>query len=82
MALTWKDYTIVWGGTEIDPSFVYYHLSGEWIMQKTSGDVPEKSRFATAVVFKDKMIVVGSSSDTNHVYLQLLHCIIPCSSKR
>ena len=70
VTVTWKDHTIVWGGTRFDPSFVYYHLCGEWIWHKTSGDVPEKCSFATAVVIKDKMIVVGArESDTNNVHV-------------
>ena len=70
VTVTWKDYTIIWGGTCADPSFVYYHLCGEWVWQKTSGDLPANGYFATAVVIEDKMFVVGGHrANTNCVYI-------------
>ena len=70
VAVTWKDYTIIWGGTHFHPSFVYYHLHGEWVWQKTYGDLPKERIFATAVVIKDKMVVVGGRrTNTNDVYI-------------
>ena len=71
VAVTWKDYTIIWSGTCADPTFVNYHLHGEWVWQKTSGDLPENHYFATAVVIKDNMVVVGGGwrVNTNYVYM-------------
>ena len=45
---------------------VYYHLSGMWTRQKTSGEVPIRSLYATAVVRYDKMCVLGGRSRDDH----------------
>ena len=81
VTVTWKDYTIIWGGVRFDPSFVYYHLCGEWVWQKTSGDVPistniygdvlKRCVYDTAVVNQDTMIVMGAKNH-NASYVHIL----------
>ena len=66
VAVTWKNATIIWGGFIIEEpnsdtrSTIYYHLSGEWLGQETTGVLPDSSHYCQGHVINDTMYVVRS----------------------
>ena len=61
-AITWKAYTIVWGGGITPLSAFYIHESGKWTLKNAVGDAPEAYMpFAVSVHRIDtRMLVFGA----------------------